>query len=393
MEKTVLIGIAVFFVFYIIVTEVLDWIGRLEIIRHRYPKIPKLFERRAFRIILLLVTIGMLARVITEGGSQPRSSDGGTIESHQSKEGNTTSGQPHSPAESPPKPTSEPDVKPIPIPSVTPKKQSPSVEVREIPPKGVGTEAEAVGRGVTTQAATPGREEEPQVASTVLPYEKTRPTYGRAKTTTAGGAKTTTAGGAKAGFPSRGNAESDSHAHAASSSHPQALSPSVQGNSGGINIQQGTVGPNSPIVNSPITVGDVPRRLSSSDLSNITQYLSEVKVKTRIQIKAAENSNASPFADDFYRALKDAGWPMVDEGVTEVLLIRAPGNKFRGVEIICRGEPVKPNQPVQVTEGDPVFYIGTALKTLGVPVSLTRDPNQEADLITLQFEGLPETAR
>ena len=32
-----------------------------------------------------------------------------------------------------------------------------------------------------------------------------------------------------------------------------------QGNSGGINIQQGTAGDNSPIINSPVVVGDVPR--------------------------------------------------------------------------------------------------------------------------------------
>jgi hypothetical protein len=35
----------------------------------------------------------------------------------------------------------------------------------------------------------------------------------------------------------------------------------VQNNSGGVNVQQGTTGDNSPIINSPITVGSIPRSL------------------------------------------------------------------------------------------------------------------------------------
>ncbi len=52
-------------------------------------------------------------------------------------------------------------------------------------------------------------------------------------------------------------------------------------NSGGINVQQATTGDSSPIINSPITVGDVPKRISAKDLVTITQYLEDAKCSHR----------------------------------------------------------------------------------------------------------------
>jgi hypothetical protein len=121
----------------------------------------------------------------------------------------------------------------------------------------------------------------------------------------------------------------------------------------------------------------------------ITDYLSQVKAKTRIQITVAQNSNAIHYANDVYKAFKDAGWTMDGEGVSEVLIIWS-GKKFEGVEIISKGEPVAPNEKVSVNEGDPLFYIGTVLNMLGTPMSLTREPNRDANLITLKFTGLPD---
>jgi hypothetical protein len=168
--------------------------------------------------------------------------------------------------------------------------------------------------------------------------------------------------------------------------------PSVQqSNSGGVNVQQATVGENSPIINSPITVGNVPKRISPTDLTAITQYLSEAKTKARIRVAVAQNSNAVPFANDVYKAFKDAGWTMEEPGVSEVIMFWAPGKKFQGVEVMCKGLSVAPNEQVLVHEGEPLFYVGTILKALKVPMALKRDPDQkDADLITLQFEGLPD---
>jgi hypothetical protein len=40
----------------------------------------------------------------------------------------------------------------------------------------------------------------------------------------------------------------------------------VQSNSGGVNVQQGTTGINSPIINSPITIGDTPKAITPVDM-------------------------------------------------------------------------------------------------------------------------------
>lgn len=69
-ERVVLIASAIFFVLYFIFTETLDWFGRIEVIRNRFPNFPQLFERRTFRVVLLLVAIGLLIRVATEHPSK-----------------------------------------------------------------------------------------------------------------------------------------------------------------------------------------------------------------------------------------------------------------------------------------------------------------------------------
>jgi hypothetical protein len=176
-----------------------------------------------------------------------------------------------------------------------------------------------------------------------------------------------------------------------SSTTPTPTTDIRQSNSGGINVQQATAGENSPIINSPITVGDVPKRISPADLTQITQYLSEAKPKSRIRVAVAQNSNAIPFANDIYKAFKDAGWAMDGDGVAEVLVFFPPGKKFQGVDITYKGPPIAPLEPVQVHAGEPLFPIGIVLKALKVPMGLKGDPDQkDADLITLQFEGLPD---
>ncbi len=132
-----------------------------------------------------------------------------------------------------------------------------------------------------------------------------------------------------------------------------------------------------------------PQRVSAADMAKITEYLSAVTAKTRIQITVAQNSNAIPYANDVYKAFKESGWTMEGSAASEVLILWS-GNKFLGVEIMSKGEPVAPHEKVSVNEGDPLFYIGTVLNMLGLPKELTREPKRDADLITIQFTGLPE---
>jgi hypothetical protein len=77
--------------------------------------------------------------------------------------------------------------------------------------------------------------------------------------------------------PEKGNKE------IAPSTPPSTTQPGSisQSNSGGINVQQGTTGNNSPIINSPITVGDVPKSISPQDMSALTSYFLNAKTKPK----------------------------------------------------------------------------------------------------------------
>jgi hypothetical protein len=69
MQKATLIIGAALLVSYFLFTEILDWIGRLDVIRAYFPRFPAFLERRTFRVVLLLVAIALLVRVVSEGGS------------------------------------------------------------------------------------------------------------------------------------------------------------------------------------------------------------------------------------------------------------------------------------------------------------------------------------
>jgi hypothetical protein len=122
-------------------------------------------------------------------------------------------------------------------------------------------------------------------------------------------------------------------------------------------------------------------------MATLTQYLSGAKSKARVRIAVDQNSNAVAFAEDFYKTVKDAAWPMEDEGVSEFIGFSAPGKKFQGIVVIVKGEPLKPNQTVYFDDSDPMSYIGRVVQALKLPRILKRDPNQPEGLITIQFEG------
>jgi hypothetical protein len=162
----------------------------------------------------------------------------------------------------------------------------------------------------------------------------------------------------------------------------------VQQNSGGINVQQGTTGGNSPIINSPITVGDVPKDISPADLSTLTDFFRRAPNKARVWILADQFSGANPVVDKLWDALSNAGWPMRDQGVDHATAIYPPGKIEKGAFIIVRGEPpADQSAPIRFEANDPVSFIGRALTALKIPIRVKHDPNLPEGEIGIQFEG------
>ena len=174
---------------------------------------------------------------------------------------------------------------------------------------------------------------------------------------------------------------------------PQRQTGIQQSNSGGLNILQGTTGENSPIINSPVTVGNVPRHISPDDMRTLQDYLSTAKLRLapgiELRISADQYTRPSPLVDEFYTIFNNAHWPMKDVGVGEIMAFSSPTvKKFQGAVVTIKGEPIEHDgDEITVIEPDPLYYIGTVLKTLKVPITLKRDRDAEAGLIVVQFEG------
>ncbi|MBS1800694.1 MAG: hypothetical protein JSS95_12815 [Acidobacteria bacterium] len=160
----------------------------------------------------------------------------------------------------------------------------------------------------------------------------------------------------------------------------------TQSNSGGINIQQGTTGANSPIVNSPITVGNIPKRIAPEDMPKIVQFLAKAPNKATIIILADQFSGASQFPDDLYDAFKAAGWQMKENGVNRFMAFPQPGRRFQGAEVSMKGEPVGP-AGVTATPADALYYVGEIIKISGLQTSLNRNESIEDGVITITLLG------
>jgi hypothetical protein len=160
-----------------------------------------------------------------------------------------------------------------------------------------------------------------------------------------------------------------------------------QTNSGGLTVQQATTGSNSPIINSPITVGDIPKSLSSGDKLNLIALFNSARIKATVEIMADQLSGVAPFPDDFYDALKVGGWTMAEPGVNHYLAAYAPGRLFQGAEITSKGDPVEPGGMIQLVNSDPLYYIAKALQSHRVDMSFSRSQNQKDGLINIRFLG------
>jgi hypothetical protein len=173
-------------------------------------------------------------------------------------------------------------------------------------------------------------------------------------------------------------------------SNPAPLPSIGQSNSGGINVQQATAGKDSPIIDSPITIGDVPRRIAPQDMIALTQYLTAAQGKAHLRIAVQQNSNAVKFAEDFYKVFQDAGWPMDGDGVAPYIGFGPPGKKLANVSVTVKGEPLKPNETVYFNAPDPMLYIGKVIEALKLSHALTREQNQPDGVISISFQGFAD---
>ncbi len=160
-----------------------------------------------------------------------------------------------------------------------------------------------------------------------------------------------------------------------------------QNNSGGINVQQGTTGRNSPIINSPITIGDLPKTIEPHDMEVLKAFFRSAPNKGKIMMSADQFSGTQPLPSDFYDALKGGGWNMVETGVSQIIGFGPPGRRFQGAIVTVKGEPLGSNEVPKLDPSDPVSYIGQALGALRVSHILRRDPTLEEGLIIIGFEG------
>jgi hypothetical protein len=161
----------------------------------------------------------------------------------------------------------------------------------------------------------------------------------------------------------------------------------LQQNSGGINVQQATTGENSPIINSPVTIGNVPKHISTQDRLELGAFLANGKrfaEGVQIEISADQYSSPSPFPAEFYNLLNNATWSMRGPQV-ETFFSSSPHYRpdFKGAIIRSNGS----DKDGAVLVNDPLFYIANTLTRLHVPIVLDRNPGKEKGLIAVVFEG------
>lgn len=108
----------------------------------------------------------------------------------------------------------------------------------------------------------------------------------------------------------------------------------VQANSGGINVEQGTTGANSPIVDSPITIGELRKAISPGDLPKVAGLLASAPAKPPIVVGADQYSGAYSFPSDFRDALEGSGWPMDTPGLASGLTFSAARKGTRGPQLL-----------------------------------------------------------
>lgn len=158
-----------------------------------------------------------------------------------------------------------------------------------------------------------------------------------------------------------------------------------QNNSGGINVEQGTIGPNSPIVNSPITIGDLKKTIAQEQVPGLVQFLSSAPTKLRVVIGVDQYSGSHPFPSDFYDLLNKSGWPMRFEGLGNVQVFSDPRKMHPKAAVSIFGETPPEGEPKSLKAPDPRFYICAVLQNLNVPCELHHSKELSQDVVSIWF--------
>ena len=173
----------------------------------------------------------------------------------------------------------------------------------------------------------------------------------------------------------------------AASKAPTAPSGSiVQNNSGGVNVQQGTTGTNSPIIDSPITIGTLGKAITPKNKAVLAALFLNAKAKCRVLITADQHNAATPLPQDFLDVLVAGKWPV--SGVDAYTDLSAATYGSGGAMVMIRSDHSNEDQDRRFDDSEPIFYILKALQTENIRYVIYRSPLFTENTIKVDFRGI-----
>ena len=160
----------------------------------------------------------------------------------------------------------------------------------------------------------------------------------------------------------------------------------IQNNSGGVNVQQGTTGANSPIIDSPITIGNLPKTIAPKDMDTLKGFFLNAKAKCKVLITADQHNSATPLPQNFLDALISGNWTAT--GVTPYTNLSAAKYGSGGAMVMIRGEPEGIDNNAHFEDSEPIFYVLKALETEHVPYVVYHSRLLTEDTIKVDFVGI-----
>jgi hypothetical protein len=111
----------------------------------------------------------------------------------------------------------------------------------------------------------------------------------------------------------------------------------IQSNSGGVNVLQGTTGANSPIINSPITIGKVPKTIPPDLADELVAFLKAAPTKAKVDVMVDQLSGVEPSARRVLRCPEESRGPLAATGASHVMALYAPGRipQIKGPKCFC----------------------------------------------------------
>jgi len=149
--------------------------------------------------------------------------------------------------------------------------------------------------------------------------------------------------------------------------HPPAERSVSQNNSGGVNVQQTTTGDNSPIINSPITVGTVAMRIPEAKKLEIISVLAQHPARIGVTLVQGGDSE---FARDWRDVLIAAGWETGGGGIGSFI---PTSGDMDGIWINIPGDVPKDGR-VWIGTDTPQAALREAARILGIEPKFAQSP-------------------